>query len=139
MGALKVILIILSVILGLILITAVIVGVTIYQAVQLGKAIEETSSSFEEDFEALSQGDCSKVSDIEGGLEDMKKEIAESCKKPILKVGIEEFANDRAGEMGLDVEAGEISCENFDSIFLEIEGRLELAQEICDNGMINSS
>jgi len=89
----------------LVVILVCVIGWTVYQGVSLQQSLSEVSiDDISSDAEALAGGDCSKISDIENLIDDIKS----SCKNPALKYVIEK----KGAEAGQENICEEINNPN---------------------------
>lgn len=129
----KIILLIVVIFVVVALIVGAIAGIYIYKAVQQGKRIMEITQdpSFQNDMRGLSEGNCSKLASVEMKTAEIKKELIEACKNPILKSQIKKQAE--AQFEGKDV-CVEVNKPN-SSIFQDFEQ----VKADCENKTVNQS
>jgi hypothetical protein len=70
------------------LIIIIIAGITVYQVVGLIKTVKTESSSMQTNMEALTKGDCSKLSPIESSFTKIKLKAENACWNPIIRIAV---------------------------------------------------
>ena len=94
---------------------------TFYQIRGLISAAED--KSIQNDFEALANGDCSKLSIIETKISDIQSKIKSSCKNPIVKILLKKSS----------IEISRNICADINSLESEMGKTLDLFRNACSH------
>jgi len=97
------------------------IGITAYQGYTLAKTIEQKAPELQANIEAALLGDCDKIEDVNGDIDEILDQIRSACKNPALKAAIE----------GMGEETG-YNCNNLDEAEEEFRSSLDEAKQACN-------
>lgn len=115
MGALKVILIVLGILVA-------VVGITALQIYSFVQYIQDDAPDIEQDMKAVNEGDCSRLDNLETEVLELISKSKSLCRNPIINLGLGA------------IEAAPIKCYDIDDVEDAMNGYIDLMVDRCATG-----
>ncbi len=106
----------------ILIIIGAIMGITAYQAYSLVKTVKVETATITEDVDALiGSHDCSKISEIEISISNIKEKAESACANPLIKIAVDKI--DRIS----------VKCDDISSLQADAESKLAPIKNTCFN------